>query len=138
LCSLSCTASRFVEGIGFDRLQLIDALPEYLQQLRLHSVAASKSPTVDRLHLRQQTIVTELSSEGQVKLEVMQSLLEPCDRVTSGQRLRDGAQKLDISVRSVQRLFKKYQEQGLVALITTERAVRAASAIVERWLLRSL
>jgi hypothetical protein len=55
----------------------------------------------------QQTIVSELSLEGQLKLEVIQSLLEPCDRVTYGQRLRDGAQKLEISVRSVQRLFKK-------------------------------
>jgi putative transposase len=60
--------------------------------------------------LEQQTIVTELNPEGQLKLEVIQSLLEPCDRVTYGQRLRDGAQKLDISVRSVQRLFKKYGE----------------------------
>jgi putative transposase len=64
----------------------------------------------------QQTIVTELNPEGKVKLEVIQSLLEPCDRVTYGQRLRDGAQKLEISVRSVQRLFKKYQEQGLIAI----------------------
>ena len=53
----------------------------------------------------QQTIVTELNPEGQLKLEVIQSLLEPCDRVTYGQRLRDGAQKLEMSVRSLQRLF---------------------------------
>jgi putative transposase len=81
----------------------------------------------------QQTIVTELIPEGKVRLEVIQSLLEPCDRVTYGQRLRDGAQKLKISVRSVQRLFKKYQEQGLVALITTERADRGQYRISEFW-----
>ncbi len=40
----------------------------------------------------------------------IQSLLEPCDRATYGERLRAGAKKLDISVRSLQRLFKKYQE----------------------------
>jgi putative transposase len=79
------------------------------------------------------TIVTELNPDGQLKLEVIQSLLEPCDRVTYGQRLRDGAQKLEISVRSVQRLFKKYQEQGLVALITTERADRGQYRISEFW-----
>jgi putative transposase len=79
------------------------------------------------------TIVTELNPEGQLKLEVIQSLLEPCDRVTYGQRLRDGAQKLEISVRSVQRLFKKYQEQGLVALIATERADRGQYRISEFW-----
>lgn len=81
----------------------------------------------------QHTIVTELSSEGRVKLEVMQSLIEPCDRVTYGQRLRDGAQKLNISVRSVQRLFKKYQQQGLVALITTERSDRGQHRISAFW-----
>jgi putative transposase len=81
----------------------------------------------------QQTIVTELNPEGKVKLEVIQSLLEPCDRVTYGQRLRDGAQKLEISVRSVQRLFKKYQEQGLIALITTERADRGQHRISTSW-----
>jgi hypothetical protein len=81
----------------------------------------------------QQTIVTELNLEGKVKPEVIQSSIEPCDRVTYGQRLRDGAQKLEISVRSVQRLFKKYQEQGLVALITTERADRGQHRISAFW-----
>jgi putative transposase len=82
---------------------------------------------------KQQTIVTELNPEGQLKLDVIQSLLEPCDRVTYGQRLRDGAQKLKISVRSLQRLFKKYQEQGLLALTTTERADRGQHRISEFW-----
>ena len=81
----------------------------------------------------QQTIVTELTPEGKVKLEAIQSLLEPCDRVTYSQRLRDGAQKLDISVRSLQRLFKKYQEQGLLALTTTERADRGQHRISTFW-----
>ena len=81
----------------------------------------------------QQTIVTELNPEGQLKLEVIQSLLEPCDRVTYGQRLRDGAQKLEMSVRSLQRLFKKYQEQGLLALTTTERADRGQHRISTFW-----
>ena len=39
--------------IPLAQLQSIDALPEYLQQLRLRSVAASKSPTLDRIQLRQ-------------------------------------------------------------------------------------
>jgi putative transposase len=92
-----------------------------------HRLPPPKSFTV------QQTIVTELNPAGQLKLEVIQSLLEPGDRVTYGQRLRDGTQKLEISVRSIQRLFKKYQEQGLVALITTERADRGQYRISEFW-----
>ncbi len=34
-------------------------------------------------------IVTELSDEGELKLEIIQSLLEPCDRGTYGQRVKD-------------------------------------------------
>ena len=81
----------------------------------------------------QQTIVTDLNPAAQLRLEVIQSLLEPCDRVTYGQRLRDGAQKLEISVRSLQRLFKSYQGKGLLALITTERADRGQYRISEFW-----
>ena len=81
----------------------------------------------------QQTIVTDLNPAAQIRLEVIQSLLEPCDRITYGQRLRDGAQKLEISVRSLQRLFKSYQGKGLLALITTERADRGQYRISEFW-----
>lgn len=48
----------------------------------------------------------ELSEEAQLKLEIIQSLQEPCDRATYGKRLRDATQKLGKSVRTVQRLVK--------------------------------
>ena len=78
-------------------------------------------------------IASEVSGEAQLKLEIIQSLLEPCDRSTYGQRLKDGAEKLGISVRSVQRLFKKYQEQGLTALASTSRADKGQHRIEEFW-----
>ncbi|ACK69432.1 Transposase-like Mu [Gloeothece citriformis PCC 7424] len=78
-------------------------------------------------------IISELPEEATVKLEVIQSLLEPCDRIAYGQRLRDGAQKLGISVRSVQRLFKKYQEEGLTALVSSNRADKGQHRINEFW-----
>ncbi len=78
-------------------------------------------------------IASEISGEAQLKLEIIQSLLEPCDRSTYGQRLKDGAEKLGISVRSVQRLFKKYQEQGLTALTSTSRADKGQHRIEEFW-----
>lgn len=63
---------------------------------------------------QKKTVVTsELEGIAKVRLEVIQSLLEPCDRATYGETLRAGAKKLDISVHSLQRLFKKYQEQGI-------------------------
>ncbi len=78
-------------------------------------------------------IASEISGEAQLKLEIIQSLLEPCDRSTYGQRLKDGAEKLGISVRSVQRLFKKYQEQSLTALTSTSRADKRQHRIEEFW-----
>jgi putative transposase len=80
---------------------------------------ANSSPT------RQRPVVSELSEEAKVKLDVILSLIEPCDRATYGERLREGAKKLGISVRSVQRLVKTYQEEGLAALTSTTRADRA-------------
>ena len=90
---------------------------------------ANSSPTRQRPIV----IVSELSGEARVKLEVIQSLIEPCDRATYGERLREGAKKLGISVRSVQRLFKKYQEEGLAALISTTRGDKGKHRISEFW-----
>ena len=78
-------------------------------------------------------IASELEGTAKIRLEVIQSLLEPCNRATYGERLRSGAQKLGISVRSVQRLFKKYQEQGLTALVSTSRADKGNHRISQFW-----
>lgn len=43
-------------------------------------------------------VTSELEGIAKVRLEVIQSLIEPCDRATYGDRLRAGAKKLDISV----------------------------------------
>ncbi len=83
---------------------------------------------------QKKTVVTsELKGIAKVKLEVIQSLLEPCDRTTYGERLTEGARKLDILVRSLQRLFKKYQEQGLTALVSTSRADKGNHRISQFW-----
>ena len=58
-------------------------------------------------------VISELDEEAQLKLEVIQALLEPCDRATYGKRLREAAEKLGKSKRTVQRLVKKWEEEGL-------------------------
>jgi putative transposase len=78
-------------------------------------------------------IVTELSQEAQLKLEVIQSLLEPCDRTTYGQKLKEAAEKLGVSVRTVQRLVKKWEEDGLVGFAQTGRADKGKHRIGEFW-----
>ncbi len=78
-------------------------------------------------------IVTNLPKEAQQKLEVIQGLLEPCDRTTYGYKLREAAEKLGVSVRTVQRLVKKWEEDGLTALTQTSRADKGKHRIGEFW-----
>ena len=67
-------------------------------------------------------IIADLDEETQKKIEVIQTLLEPCDRKTYGKRLREAAEKLGKSKRTVQRLVKKWEEEGLTGLTATKRS----------------
>ena len=74
-------------------------------------------------------VICELDEEAQLKLKVIQTLLEPCDRATYGKRLREAAEKLGKSKRTVQRLVKKWEEEGLAGLIQTKRADKGSHRI---------
>ncbi len=79
-------------------------------------------------------IVTgSLSDEAQLKMEVIESLLRESDRKTYGQKLREAADKLGKSVRSVQRLVKKYEEEGISAITSTERSDKGSYRISSDW-----
>ena len=78
-------------------------------------------------------IVTELSDEAKLKQEIIESLLEPCDRATYGQRLKDAAKKLGKSVRTVQRLVKLWEQEGLAGLASSERADKGQHRISQDW-----
>lgn len=85
-------------------------------------------------------VVSELDEEAQLKLELIQTLLEPCDRATYGKRLKEAAKKLGKSKRTVQRLVKKWEEEGLAGLIQAKRADKGShridwftSAFLYRW-----
>jgi putative transposase len=78
-------------------------------------------------------IVTELSDEAKLKQEIIESLLEPCDRDTYGQRLKDAAKKLGKSVRTVQRLVKQWEQEGLAGLTPSERADKGQHRISQQW-----
>ncbi|MGB3636504.1 MAG: Mu transposase C-terminal domain-containing protein [Rivularia sp. (in: cyanobacteria)] len=79
------------------------------------------------------TIITKLSDEAKLRMEVLQSLIEPCDRKAYGVKLRQAAQKLGKTVRTVQRLVKKYQEEGLSAITEPERSDAGNYRIDEKW-----
>lgn len=74
-------------------------------------------------------IVSELSGEAALKLEIIQRLREPCDRDTYGQRLKEAADRLGKSKRTVQRLVKKWQEEGLNAFVSQQRSDKGSFRI---------
>ncbi|OYE06416.1 Mu transposase C-terminal domain-containing protein [Nostoc sp. 'Peltigera membranacea cyanobiont' 232] len=78
-------------------------------------------------------IVTELSADDRHLLDMIQQLLEPCDRITYGEKQREVAAKLGKSVRTVRRLVKKWEQQGLAALQITTRADKGKHRIDSDW-----
>ncbi|MFY7884802.1 MAG: helix-turn-helix domain-containing protein, partial [Dolichospermum sp.] len=53
--------------------------------------------------------------------------------MTYGERQREVAAKLGKSVRTVRRLVKKWEEQGLAGLQTTQRADKGKHRIDSQW-----
>jgi putative transposase len=78
-------------------------------------------------------ILTELSEEAKLKIEIIESLLEPCDRNTYGQKIREAAKKLNKSVRTVQRLVEKWEQEGVTGLVQIERADKGQHRISSDW-----
>jgi putative transposase len=79
------------------------------------------------------SIAADFSEEAKRKLEAIESLLSASDRQTYGQKLKEVAAQLGKTVRTVQRMVKKYQEQGLTAIIETERSDKGFYRISEDW-----
>ncbi|EAZ90284.1 Mu transposase C-terminal domain-containing protein [Crocosphaera chwakensis] len=92
----------------------------------------STSSVNNPLEKENNVIPSELSDEAQLKLEVIQTLLKPCDRKTYGQRLQEAAEKLGKSKRTVQRLVKKWEEKGLQAIAATDRSDKGSFRIEEQ------
>lgn len=78
-------------------------------------------------------IVTDFSDDAKLMQEVIQSLLEPCDRITYGQRQREAAAKLGKSVRTIRRLVKKWEAEGLSALQPNKRTDKGKHRIDQEW-----
>ncbi|MBD2319470.1 Mu transposase C-terminal domain-containing protein [Phormidium tenue] len=89
--------------------------------------------TNDDETLKPNRIVSEISKEGQLKMEVIQFLAEPCDRKTYSERLREAAKRLDCSLRTVQRLTKKWEEDGLSAFTSEGRADKGQHRTDQTW-----
>ncbi|MGI8502745.1 MAG: helix-turn-helix domain-containing protein, partial [Hassallia sp.] len=74
-----------------------------------------------------------LTSQVKQRMDVIQSLTEPCDRKTYAIRKKEAAQKLGVSIRQVERLLKKWREERLVGLTTT-RSDKGKYRIDQEWI----
>jgi len=93
---------------------------------------APSSPLVPA-PIEAQVIVNQLDNEARRKLEIIQSLIEPCDRATYGQKLRETAEKLGVSVRSVQRLVKSWEQEGVAGIAKDSRRDKGTYRISDFW-----
>ncbi|MEH1907696.1 Mu transposase C-terminal domain-containing protein [Nostoc sp.] len=78
-------------------------------------------------------IVSKLSDEALVKMEVIQSLLKNSDRTTYTQKLKEAAEKLGKSVRTVRRLVDKWEQEGLAGLAQDQRVDKGKHRVDEDW-----
>jgi len=78
-------------------------------------------------------IVSELSDEALLKMEVIQNLLEDSERTTYTQRLQQAAAKLGKSVRTVRRLVDRWEQEGLAGLVQNQRGDKGKHRVDENW-----
>jgi putative transposase len=78
-------------------------------------------------------LTRELSEVEGLRLEVVQQLLRESDGTTMRQRQQSAAEKLGISVRSVQRLVSRWKQDGLEGLLRLDRRDRGAYRVDEEW-----
>ena len=74
----------------------------------------------------------QITDEVKLRMDIVQNLIEPCDRQLYRQRKQEAAKKLGVSIRSIERLMKKYREEGLVG-ITTNRSDKGKTRIDQDW-----
>lgn len=54
-----------------------------------------------------------ITPKAALRMEVLQELAQTCDRETYNKRKREAAQKLGVTIRSIERLIKRYREAGV-------------------------
>ena len=78
-------------------------------------------------------IVSELSDDALLKMEVIQSLSKNSDRTTYTQNLQEAAEKLGKSVRTIRRLVEKWEQEGLAGIVQNQRADKGKHRVDENW-----
>ena len=67
-------------------------------------------------------ILTELSDEAQLKMELIEAIRHTGDRSTRTQKIEEAAKKLGKRKRTIRRMLTKVEQEGLAALALTVRS----------------
>lgn len=108
-------------------------MQDYLVQNGQSAVGSLVSEAPESSSQEENVIIGALDEAAQRKLEVIQTLIEPCDRATYSQKLRDAAEKLGVSIRQVQRLVKRWEQEGLAGIAQNSRADKGSYRIGDFW-----
>jgi len=78
-------------------------------------------------------IPLELSQEARRWVEAITKLREPCDRKTYGQRKREIAEQFSVSLKTIERKVKDWEEKGIAAFTETERVDKGKTRVSDYW-----
>jgi putative transposase len=97
------------------------------------SNSSSPIPSTTDADANAPVIPSALSPEAQLKLDVIESLLAAENKQVYAERLKQAAVKLDKSERTIRRLVKKWEQDGLVGLTETKRTDKGTYRVDEDW-----
>jgi len=92
-----------------------------------------RNPSASDTDSKAPVLPAALSPEAQLKLEVIESLLAAEDKRVYAARLKEAAVKLGKSERTIRRLVKTWEQDGLVGIAGSERADKGTYRVDEDW-----
>jgi putative transposase len=106
-------------------------MPISNDDLNLNS--SSPIPSMTDADANAPVIPSALSPEAQMKLAVIESLMAAENKQVYATRLKEAAAKLDKSERTIRRLVKKWEQDGLVGLTEVTRTDKGTHRVDEDW-----
>lgn len=78
-------------------------------------------------------IPLELSEKARRWVEAIEKLREPCDRKIYGQKKREIAKCLGVSLKTIERKVKNWEEKGIAAFTKSESANKGKTRASDYW-----
>ncbi len=93
----------------------------------------SISAVLEEPEAKEYKILTELSDEAKLKMELIEAIRHAGDRQTRKEKIEEAAKRLDKSPRTIRRMLAKVEQEGLVALAETVRSDKGQFRIDPKW-----